>query len=432
MSYSEPPADQFDQFDQAWPERDLRPGESRTAEGPDDEGRDWDVRSQGDRRRPTTAEQAVPWLIAVILALAGIVIVLLALIFSSDGTPSSGTAPSNGVGFVDGAQHSRIPKPSASPTAEGRETPSPSATPSSPEVTPDEEPTYGPLEMVYLSRGAAAGPIHLFHRDFEKKRAAEEVAQPAAGVTRFTWAPDGTIGAALIGTTGEVRAIRPEKKDRTLLDGADAITFGGDASTLYAVTITTSGTRDTATVRSIDVKSGDAHRLTQFSYPHQQIFPDPLLQEAAFADDGGTVRLFPTNDGNLVLWILGAPGTATYRIDPVDGTRTEVRRAPVLWSPDGSRRVDVNIDKLVSTLTLRNRAAEASASVKIDGLVSHLRWSADGSEVSFTLGRVAAAGGVIQDLYIWDLVDGKKPMAITSNGTSFGAEWLGAAQSWEP
>lgn len=430
MSYSEPPIDQFDQFDQAWPERDLRPGESRTAEEPDDERRDWDVRSQGDRRRPSTAEQAVPWLIAVILALAGIVIVLLALIFSSDGGQLSGLPQSSAVGVVDGAQHSATPTPRATPAHSASA--SPSATPSSPEATPAPGPAYGPLEMVYLSRGTTAGPIHLFHRDFEKKAAAQEVAEPAAGVTRFTWAPDGTMGAALIGTTGEVRAIRPDKKDKVLLDGADAITFGSDASTLYAVTITTSGTRDTATVRRIDVKSGDAKRLTQFSYAHPQIFADPLLQEAAFADDGGSVRLFPTNDGNLVLWILGAPGTATYRIDPVDGTRDEVRRAPVLWSPDGSRRVEVKIDHLESTLTLRNRADEASASVKIAGLVSHLRWSADGSEVAFTLGRVAAGGGVIQDLYIWDLVDGKKPMPITSNGTSFGAEWLGAAQSWEP
>ena len=383
-------------------------------------------------RRPTTAEQVVPWLIAIILALAGIVIVLLALIFSSDGGQLNGVPQSSGLGgAADGADHSPTPRASASP-AKGSASPTPTATPASPEATPGGAPTYGPLEMVYLSRGGAAGPIHLFERNFEKKAAAKEVAGPAAGVTRFSWAPDGTIGAALIGTTGEVRAIRPEKKDRTLLDGADAITFGGDASTLYVVTVTTSGTRDTATVRRLDVKSGDRHKLTQFSYPHPQIFPDPLLQEAAFADDGGSVRLFPTNDGNLVLWILGAPGTATYRIDPVDGTRTEVRRAPVLWAPDGSRRVDVKIDNLVSTLTLRNRADEATASVKVDGLVSHLRWSADGSEVAFTLGRVAAAGGVIQDLYIWDLVDGKKPMAITSNGTSFGAEWLGAAQSWEP
>ena len=45
----------------------------------------WDPKRDGNRRSPTTAEQAVPWLIGIILALAGIVIVLLALIFSSPG-----------------------------------------------------------------------------------------------------------------------------------------------------------------------------------------------------------------------------------------------------------------------------------------------------------------------------------------------------------
>ncbi|MGH2488847.1 MAG: hypothetical protein ACRDFR_04455, partial [Candidatus Limnocylindria bacterium] len=43
----------------------------------------WDVKLDGNRRRPTTAEQAVPWLIGLVLALAGMLIVLLALIFST-------------------------------------------------------------------------------------------------------------------------------------------------------------------------------------------------------------------------------------------------------------------------------------------------------------------------------------------------------------
>ena len=47
------------------------------------DGSDWDPKVHGERRRPTTAEQAVPWMIGVILALAGIVIVLLALIFTA-------------------------------------------------------------------------------------------------------------------------------------------------------------------------------------------------------------------------------------------------------------------------------------------------------------------------------------------------------------
>ncbi|MGH2457108.1 MAG: hypothetical protein ACRDHD_12730, partial [Candidatus Limnocylindria bacterium] len=54
----------------------------------------WSPRLHGDRRRPTTAEQAVPWLIGIILALAGMVIVLLALIFTSpDGAVGGSPTP---------------------------------------------------------------------------------------------------------------------------------------------------------------------------------------------------------------------------------------------------------------------------------------------------------------------------------------------------
>ena len=72
----------------------------------------WNPRRDGERRRPTTAEQAVPWLIGLILALAGIVIVLLALIFTSPNglvavEPTATPLASEGVG-----------SPSVSPAAE--------------------------------------------------------------------------------------------------------------------------------------------------------------------------------------------------------------------------------------------------------------------------------------------------------------------------
>src|SRR3990170_4462089 len=57
------------------------------------ERRGWDVRQHGDRRRPTTAEQAVPWLIGLILALTGMVIVLLALIFVGPDGVGVGQSP---------------------------------------------------------------------------------------------------------------------------------------------------------------------------------------------------------------------------------------------------------------------------------------------------------------------------------------------------
>jgi hypothetical protein len=48
-----------------------------------------------------------------------------------------------------------------------------------------------------------------------------------------------------------------------------------------------------------------------------------------------------------------------------------------------------------------------------------------------TLGRLEV-GGVRQDQYVWDLVNAKAPSPLTSNGASFGAEWLGVLQSWVP
>jgi hypothetical protein len=433
--------------DSAWPRRDWpeqQATEQQSVEQPAGElpavetgdaaasvqaGPEWDIRKLGERRRATTAEQAVPWLIAIILALAGMVIVLLALIFTSEN--GTGLPEPSGVGLVDGHQPSGSLMPSLQPSV----TPSAVApTPSesqAPTATPTPAPSYPPLEMTYLSRNAATSPIYLFRRDFAKKVEANDIAQADQGIASFAWAPDGTVGAALIGgSVGRVVAIEAKSSKRALIDGASEITFGQDAATLYAVKITTAGGKDTAQVLAVDYASGKAKALTSFSYPHPQIFRDPLLTEAAFTDDGGTVRMWPTTDGNLVLWILGAP--ATYRVDPMDGTLSEVTRQPTLWSPDGKRRVATKLANGTTTLTLMNRDDVPQASVKVNGLVSHLRWSADNSEVVFTLGRLGHNGGVIQDLYIWELQDGKAPLPITSNGTSFGAEWMGAAQSWEP
>lgn len=430
---NDPPSDQY------WPARDLRDQrrvEMSEADQSVQAGPEWDVRRLGERRRSTTAEQAVPWLIAIILALAGMVIVLLAMIYTNGGA-LSGLPAGSPVGIVNGAEPSGSGVASggsgvASGVATPQATPSAGATPSNPPTaTATPAPTYPPLEMTYLSRNAASSPVYLFRRDFAVKVDPRELATADQGIAGFAWAPDGTVGAALIGgSTGRVVAIEPDSNKRALIDGADEIAFGQDASTLYAVKISTSGGTDKAEVLSIDFASGDTKSLTDFSYPHPQIVADPLLTEAAFDDEGGIVRLYATSDGNLVLWILGAP--ATYRIDPSDGTRTEVTRTPTLWSPEGMRRIEAKVSGSSTTLTLSSRDEKAHASVKVSGLVSHLRWSANGSEVAYTLGHLGRNGGVSQDLYVWALNSDKAPLPITSNGTSFGAEWLGASQSWEP
>ena len=47
----------------------------------------------------------------------------------------------------------------------------------------------------------------------------------------------------------------------------------------------------------------------------------------------------------------------------------------------------------------------------------------------FTVGRSADAGGVLQDLFLWDLNE-EDPMQLTATGAAFGAEWLGAKALW--
>jgi hypothetical protein len=131
----------------------------------------------------------------------------------------------------------------------------------------------------------------------------------------------------------------------------------------------------------------------------------------------------------VVAWILGAP--ATYRIDPADDSLTQVEGQPVLWSPDQRQRVDVSEASGTTTLTVMSADEIAKGSVKVTGLVSHIRWAGTSNEIVFTLGRLVG-GAVRQDLYVLDLVDGNAPLPLTSSGASFGAEWLGVLQTWVP
>jgi outer membrane biosynthesis protein TonB len=404
---------------EAEPQRDLTSPDTESAPpttslgGSDSD--DWDPKRDGDRRRPTTAEQAVPWLIGLLLALTGIVVVLMALIF---------IGPEGVVG---------LPSPSASASASVQptisEAPSASVAPSAttaPTATP--EPLFGALEMTYLDRATAASPIRLSRRDFSTTTDPVVVAQDPKGVARYAWAPDGRAGAVII--SGRAVAIVAGQDPRALTEPVDAIAFADDSTTLYGLRIVKGGTNDRAEVLSIAFASGTTKVLTTISYPHAEIIADPALKEAQFADNGGIVRLFVTVDGHVVAWILGEP-SKTYRIDPSDGTYVVVDAQPVLWSPDQKMRVSVAEKAGITTLTVMNHEAAALGSVKVTGLVSHLRWAGGGNEVVFTLGRLVG-GGVRQDLYVWDLVNGKAPAPLTSNGASFGAEWLGVLQSWVP
>jgi hypothetical protein len=143
------------------------------------------------------------------------------------------------------------------------------------------------------------------------------------------------------------------------------------------------------------------------------------------------VRIYAVADGNLTLWVLGAPHT--YQVDPGDGAVTEINRQPMLWSPDGRQRITLHQSGKSTSLRLRDRSGgDVTAAVSVTGLVSHVRWAGSSNEIVFTLGKLSGTGGVRQDLYVWDLKDRKAPMPLTSSGAAFGADWRGVMSNWAP
>lgn len=373
--------------------------------------------------QPSTAEQAVPWLIGFILLLAGMVIVLLALIFAGDASLGGGGAGPSGSDdiFAVGASASLAPAETASPT------PLPTATPA-PAPTQAAAIDYGDIPIVYQGRSTALAPIYLLRRDFAVEEEPVVLAQdPDLDVRAFAWAPDGTVGAGLYADL--LISIEPGTEKRNLADGAVSLTFGDDASTVYAVRITEDAADDVATILAIDYGSGETEELASISYPRPALEEESALGEARFADDGGAVRLYWMQDDTLHLWSVGA---GAWDIDPVSGEVAESDASPVLWSPGGGRRISTTVSEDVTTIGVHDGATEEpSAQTSVDGLVSHVRWSPGGERVTFTVGRSAPGGGVLQDLFLWDLEDGTQPMQMTDSGAAFGAEWLGGASRWE-
>ena len=402
----------------------LAAAEATTAFGDGD--LDWDPRYDGERRRPTTAEQAVPWMIGVILALAGMVIVLLALIFTFPGGLSGDASPSPSATPAPSTTASGVAVGSVEPSSTAdASTPTPEPTPG---PTPTPVPEYGPLEMIYMGRPSALAPIYLLNRDFSVDTDPTILAQAEQGVGRFAWSPDGRVGVAII--AGRAVALTPGASARALADDITALTFGWDSDTVYAVRIKRDGANDRTEILQIDFVTAAVQTLATITYPHPVTAPDPALREAQFIDNGGLVRLYAVADGNLTLWVLGAP--AIYRIDPGDGRVSNLSREPILWAPDGRQRITLNENGSSTVIVLRDSSGDSTATTQVNGLVSHVRWAGTNNEIVFTLGRLGSSGGVRQDLYVWDLADGKAPMPLTSNGISFGAEWRGVAPNWLP
>jgi hypothetical protein len=372
---------------------------------------------------PSTAEQAVPWLIGVILLLAGMVIVLLALIFAGDASLGGGAAGPSGTDdiFAVGASASLPPVETPSPT------PLPTVTPV---ATPSQAAAidYGDIPIVYQGRSTALAPIYLLRRDFAVEEEPVVLAQdPDLDVRAFAWAPDGTVGAGLYADL--LISIEPGTEKRNLADGIVSLTFGDDASTVYAVRITEDAANDVATILAIDYASGEAEELATISYTRPALEEESPLEEARFADDGGAVRLFWMQDDTLYLQSVGA---GAWDIDPDSGEVTETDAIPVLWSPGGGRRISTTVSDGVTTIGVHDGPAEEPGSqTTVEGLVSHVRWAPSGERVTFTVGRSAPGGGVLQDLFLWDLEDGTPPMQMTDSGAAFGGEWLGGTSRWQ-
>ncbi|HEU5326385.1 MAG TPA: hypothetical protein VFV59_10930, partial [Candidatus Limnocylindria bacterium] len=377
----------------------------------------------------STAEQAVPWLIGVILLLAGMVIVLLALIFAGDASLAGGGVEPSGsaLAVVDpGGSGEAAATPSPTPVA--TRTPAPSVS-TAPTPTPLAMPDYGPLEMVYQGRSAALAAIYLLHRDFTTEDEPEVLAQDATlDVRRFAWSPDGRHGAGLLADV--LVSIEPGADKRRLGDGIETIVFGADPATLYAVRVTQDGANDVAAVLAIDFESGDTTELASVTYARPSLEDEAAVNEAQFADDGGAVRLYWMHDGTLRLWALGA---GSWAIDPDAGEATELdtEDVPWLWDSDGRHRITYSASEGTTTISLVERNGETQATTTVEGLVSHLRWSPDGKRVVFTVGRSTSGGGVLQDLFLWDLGDGEAPVQITNTGAAFGAQWLGTMDRFQ-
>jgi len=400
------------------PEHDLASPPTETGEI--STGIGWDAGRDGDRRRPTTAEQAVPWLIGLILALTGIMVVLVALIFTGPEGLAAVPTPSPGASETPGPTFQSTPPvtPAATPTAQPTE-----------RVTPPPPPSFGPLEMAYLGRSATGQPFLFWRHDFSTTTAPVAVGDPAAAVTSFAWSPDGLTGAAIVG--GHAWSAVSGHQALDLADNAAAIVFGDDSTTLYVLRITPSGANDQTQLLAINIFSGVSRQVASVTYPHPRTFPDPALKESQFGDDGGLDRLYFTIDGYVVAWVLAAP--AIYRFDPLSGATLQAARQPVLWSPDQRSRVEIDeVSNTSTNLILRDANGAARATVQVPGVVSHIRWAAGSKEIVFTLGRYNSAATVLQDLYVWDLVDGHDPAPLTSDGLARSAEWLGAPQVWVP
>lgn len=388
-----------------WPDEDFADQTDSWDDGP------WNVKRDGERRRPSTAEQAVPWLIGLILALSGVVVVMTALIFTTEaGSANASPTPSESL--------APTPTPEPTPTAQ----PSASVEPT---ATPVPTPQYGALELLYRGRVANV-PSVLLH-DFTTTTSPAPALTDKRGIDRFDWSPDGTWGAGL--AEGALLLLQPGQAARELTTGIDGIGISSDSGGLWAVRVThASSTTDRAELLRMEYPSGEMLVVTAYTYRTPVTFQESAAREKAFDDDGGFNRVLELADGRVAVVILGAP--AVYMWDPSISAAGALDVEPVLWAPNVTQRIEVREASGKSTLVLRNAGGTQIAAVTFNGLVSHLRWSPTSVQVVFTI--TTSSSSAPQDLYTWNLGDGAQPARLTQDGVSGGAVWRGAPVVWLP
>ena len=388
-----------------WPNEDLSDQTDSWDEGP------WNVKRDGERRRPSTAEQAVPWLIGLILALSGMVIVMTALIFTTDA--GSATA-------------SPTPSESVAPTTTPEPTPTPNPSTSvEPTATPQPTPQYGALELLF--RGTRSGAAAVLVHDFTTTASPVPALTDSRGIDRFDWSPDGTWGAGI--AEGSLLLIRPGTDPLEVATGIDGVSIAPDSKGLWALRVThASSSNDRAELLRMDFPGGTVTLIHTFTYRTPVTFQESNAREKAFDDDGGFNRVMELADGRVAVVILGAPDVYVWDLETSTPGTLDVE--PALWAPNVSQRVEVRESNGQSTLILRNAGGTQIATVAFNGLVSHLRWSPTSVQVVFTITTTSSAAP--QDLYVWNLTDGVQPSRLTQDGTSGGAIWRGAPIIWLP
>ena len=309
--------------------------------------------------------------------------------------------------------HRAHPKPTPSASSSRAPPPAgPSRAPLNAGPTATPPPTYGPLEMVYLAR-ATAGRRSASRGAISARPWTDRVVRTPR-VDDYVWAPDGGSGPR---SSMPGRGPGPRTATPNLIDPVDALAFADDSTHALRDPHRAGRGERPADVLAIDFTTGGRSVTPSLSAP--EIFSDPPLKEAQFATTAASLARATVADTSSP----DPRGPSTYRIDRQTGP-TSRRRGAILWPRTSRRGSGGGSAHEHVTSALGGRGAGHG---QRDWPGSHVRWAGTNNEVVFTL-AAWSAGRATGPLH---LGPGRRQgaIALTSNGASFGAEWLGVPQS---